>query len=215
MRHVCPGGDGGGGGVVTIVMQEFAYYAPEVMNSPGVTTHKGNVWSFGVVLLELLTGRKNMDERVTRENRDLVGWARPFLKEQGRLFLVIDSKLRGQFPTRGAKLIADVVLACLHPDPARRPTMKMVVEMMKSSMTHRYSRNFTGLDQQQTTDPVNDFSGLELHRLPYTDNGMMMIGRSELVPSPPPLPRWCASENLSRHCHCPHGYATSAPLERI
>jgi serine/threonine protein kinase len=195
-------------------MQEFAYYAPEVMNSAGLTTHKGNVWSFGIVLLELLTGRKNMDERMAKENRDLVRWARPFLKEQGRLFLVMDSKLRGQFPTRGAKLIADVVLACLHPDPARRPTMKMVVEMMKSSMTLPYTTHFTGLDQQQTADPVNVFSGLELHHLPYSDNGTVMIGRSELVPNPP-LPRWCASENLSSHCHCPHGYATSAPLERI
>ncbi|VAH65463.1 unnamed protein product [Triticum turgidum subsp. durum] len=51
----------------------------------GVLTPKSNVWSFGVVLLELITGRKNLDVRSTKEERNIVKWGRPFLTDDSRL----------------------------------------------------------------------------------------------------------------------------------
>jgi len=43
----------------------------------GMLTPKNNVWSFGIFLLELLTGRKNLDSHLPKEERNLVKWSRP------------------------------------------------------------------------------------------------------------------------------------------
>ncbi|KAI5006822.1 hypothetical protein ZWY2020_034654, partial [Hordeum vulgare] len=79
----------------------------------GVLTPKSNVWSFGVVLLELITGRKNLDVRSTKEERNIVKWGRPFLTDDSR-----------RFPTKAARTVADIILKCLQRDPSERPTMR-------------------------------------------------------------------------------------------
>ncbi|MCO5564030.1 hypothetical protein L7F22_017685 [Adiantum nelumboides] len=120
-------------------MRHNAYCAPET-RSRGVLTWKSNVWSLGVVLLELLCGRKNKDERITRdEKHNLVKWARPFLLEEDKLFLIMDPKLQGRFSSKGAKIMANLILQCLQKDPTRRPSMKMALEMIKSAKEPRHT----------------------------------------------------------------------------
>ena len=192
-----------------------------MIGSGGITL-KGNVWSFGVVLLELLTGRKNMDERIGKDERDLVKWSKPFLTEKDRLFLVMDSKLKGQFPSKGAKIVADLVLRCLHPDPSRRPTMKIVVEMIKSSLG---LRNPTCLPPEGTTDSINPSGGIESRHLHHSSTNYHMENTSffkvptkfDIIGSPPLKhlvipPRSCAWEGSSYQYHQDY---VSAPLERL
>lgn len=98
----------------------------------GVLTPKSNVWSFGVVLLELITGRKNLDVRYSKEERNIVKWTRPFLTDDSRLSLIMDPRIKGRFPTKAARIVADIILKCLHKDPSERPTMRAVVESLAS-----------------------------------------------------------------------------------
>ncbi|KAL6616294.1 hypothetical protein ACP70R_038564 [Stipagrostis hirtigluma subsp. patula] len=98
----------------------------------GVLTPKSNVWSFGVVLLELITGRKNLDVRYSNEERNIVKWSRPFLTDDSRLSLIMDSRIKGRFSTKAARVVADIILKCLHNDPSERPTMRNVVESLAS-----------------------------------------------------------------------------------
>ena len=115
-----------------------AYNAPETIVK-GEVTLKSHVWSYGVILLEILSGKQHMDEMVSKdEKQNLLKWAKPFLNDDGRLFLVMDPKLQGKFPSRGARLVADLVLSCLHKDPMKRPKMKEILEMMKSVQEMRY-----------------------------------------------------------------------------
>ncbi|XP_065007068.1 inactive protein kinase SELMODRAFT_444075-like isoform X2 [Musa acuminata AAA Group] len=97
----------------------------------GLFTPKSNVWSFGIVLLELLTGRKNLDNRCPKEERNIVKWSRPFLADDCRLSLIMDPRMKGRFPPKSARTVADVALKCLRKDPSKRPTMRFIVEALK------------------------------------------------------------------------------------
>ncbi|GMI64481.1 hypothetical protein like AT3G08760 [Hibiscus trionum] len=105
----------------------------------GWLTPKNNVWSFGIVLLELLTGRKNLDNRRPREERNLVKWSGPFLADDCRLSLIMDPNLKGRFPMKAARSVTDIAQRCLQKDPSERPTMRSIVENLKVIQDMRYS----------------------------------------------------------------------------
>ncbi|KAL4273308.1 hypothetical protein GQ457_13G027270 [Hibiscus cannabinus] len=105
----------------------------------GWLTPKSNVWSFGIVLLELLTGRKNLDNRLPREERNLVKWSRPFLADDSRLSLIMDPNLKGRFPMKAARSVTDIAQRCLQKDPSERPTMRTIVENLKIIQDMKYS----------------------------------------------------------------------------
>jgi serine/threonine protein kinase len=96
----------------------------------GLLTPKSNVWSFGVVLMELITGRKNLDPNYSKEERNIFSWSRPFLTDDSHLCLIMDSRIKGRFPTKAARIVADIILKCLRKDPSERPTMRDVVEAL-------------------------------------------------------------------------------------
>lgn len=108
----------------------------------GLLTPKSNVWSFGIVLLELLTGRRNLDVCHPKEERNLVKWSRPFLADDCRLSLIIDPRLKGRFPAKAARTVADIALRCLQKDPSERPTMRNIVESLKNIQDMKYSCKF-------------------------------------------------------------------------
>ncbi|XAR55735.1 Non-specific serine/threonine protein kinase [Bertholletia excelsa] len=108
----------------------------------GVLTPKSNVWCFGIVLLELLTGRKNLDSCHPKEERNLVKWSRPFLADDCRLSLIMDPQLKGRFPLKAARTVADIAQRCLQTDPSERPTMRTVLEHLKTIQEIKYSCRF-------------------------------------------------------------------------
>ncbi|KAF8402488.1 hypothetical protein HHK36_010573 [Tetracentron sinense] len=108
----------------------------------GLLTPKSNVWSFGIVLLELLTGRKNVDSRHPKEDRNLVKWSRPFLVDDCLLSLIMDPRLKGRFPAKAVRTAADIALRCLQKDPSERPTMRTIVESLKNIQDMKYSSRF-------------------------------------------------------------------------
>ncbi|KAL9227828.1 hypothetical protein vseg_003474 [Gypsophila vaccaria] len=108
----------------------------------GLLTPKSNVYSFGVILLELLTGRKNMDSERPKEERNLVKWSWSFLADECRLSLIMDPQLKGRFPIKAARTMADIAQRCLQKDPLERPTMRTVMENLKTIPEMIYSCMF-------------------------------------------------------------------------
>uniref|UniRef100_A0A7N1A5G2 Protein kinase domain-containing protein n=1 Tax=Kalanchoe fedtschenkoi TaxID=63787 RepID=A0A7N1A5G2_KALFE len=88
----------------TRVLGTFGYHAPEFALT-GQTTVKSDIYSFGVVMLEILTGRKPVDHTLPRGQQSLVTWAAPKLTED-KVSECIDSKLQGKYPP---KAVAKVV----------------------------------------------------------------------------------------------------------
>ncbi|XP_068480477.1 serine/threonine-protein kinase RIPK-like isoform X1 [Phaseolus vulgaris] len=115
----------------TCIMGTRGYAAPEYIMSGHLST-KSDVYSYGVVLLELLTGRRVVDKCRPNRERSLVEWARPLLRDQRKLHHIIDSRLEGQFPTKGALKVAALTYKCLSHHPYPRPTMGDVVKILES-----------------------------------------------------------------------------------
>lgn len=92
------------------------------------------MYSYGVVLLELLTGKRVVEK--SKSNRDkernLVDWVRPHLRDQRKLPHIIDSRLEGQFPIKGALKVAALTYKCLSHNPTPRPNMSDVVKTLES-----------------------------------------------------------------------------------
>lgn len=89
------------------------------------------MYSFGVVLLEMITGRRSMDKNRPNGEHNLVEWARPYLGERRRFYRLIDPRLEGRFSIRGAQKAAQLATLCLSRDPKARPLMSEVHESLK------------------------------------------------------------------------------------
>lgn len=106
------------------------YVPPEYYQSFRCTT-KGDVYSYGVVLLELLSGKPPTDSTDFGDNNNLVGWAKQHSKL--RIIDVFDPELLREDPGLELELLEHlkIACACLHDPPMRRPTMLTVMAMLK------------------------------------------------------------------------------------
>lgn len=116
--------------VSTQVMGTQGYAAPEYM-ATGRLSARSDVYSYGVVLLELLTGRRAIDKSKVGVEQSLVDWAKPYLGDRRKLFRIMDTKLEGQYPQKAAFTVASLALQCLNPEPRSRPKMSEVLEELE------------------------------------------------------------------------------------
>ncbi|KAJ8647190.1 hypothetical protein MRB53_000213 [Persea americana] len=117
--------------VSTRVVGAYVYTAPEYLTT-GHLYVKSDVYSFGVVLLEMLSGMRALDDKRPYEQQNLVKWAKPYLSDQRKvLSCVMDRRLEGQYPSKGAVQAAQLILRCLRSDPRNRPSMTEVVEALE------------------------------------------------------------------------------------
>ncbi|WOL16509.1 protein kinase APK1A, chloroplastic-like isoform X2 [Canna indica] len=112
--------------VSTRVMGTYGYAAPEYL-ATGHLTAKSDVYGFGVVLLEMLTGRRAIDKNRPTGEHSLVEWAKPYLTSKRRIIGILDSRLGGQYSLAGAQKIAALAGQCLSMDAKCRPTMDQLV----------------------------------------------------------------------------------------
>ncbi|KAI3960824.1 hypothetical protein MKW92_052655 [Papaver armeniacum] len=123
--------------VSTQVMGTQGYAAPEYV-ATGRLSAKSDVYSFGVVMLELISGRT------------LVEWARPYLVDKRKLFRIMDTKLEGQYPQKGALMAATLALQCLNGDAKARPKMSDVLNTLDQIRAPRDTKS----EQQSLPSPV-------------------------------------------------------------
>ncbi|XP_047320148.1 receptor-like protein kinase FERONIA isoform X2 [Impatiens glandulifera] len=116
--------------VSTRVMGTQGYAAPEYV-ATGHLYQKSDVYGFGIVLLEILTGFRALDNRRPQGKKNLVEWARPYLDKKTKIKYVMDSRIEGQYSSKGAMKVSSIALQCLEAEPRRRPSMKEVVEALE------------------------------------------------------------------------------------
>ncbi|XP_057504113.1 probable serine/threonine-protein kinase PBL15 [Actinidia eriantha] len=130
------GPEGSNTHVTTRVMGTYGYAAPEYVSTGHLTT-KSDIYSFGVVLLELLTGRRTMDKTRPKSEQHLVDWAKPYLTSSRRLRCIVDPRLAGQYSVKGAKEMALLALQCVSFNPKNRPRMPAIIETLEALQQQR------------------------------------------------------------------------------
>ncbi|XP_028197532.1 receptor-like serine/threonine-protein kinase ALE2 isoform X8 [Glycine soja] len=116
--------------ISTRVMGTFGYVAPEYAMT-GHLLVKSDVYSYGVVLLELLTGRKPVDMSQAPGQENLVAWARPLLTSKEGCEAMIDQSLGTDVPFDSVAKVAAIASMCVQPEVSNRPFMSEVVQALK------------------------------------------------------------------------------------
>ncbi|OMO59152.1 hypothetical protein COLO4_34298 [Corchorus olitorius] len=116
--------------VTTRVMGTYGYAAPEYV-ATGHLYVKSDVYGFGVVLVEILTGLRALDPNRPSGQHTLVDWIKPYLSDRRKLKNIMDHRLEGRYPSKAAFRIAQLALKCLAPEPKHRPSMKEVVQTLE------------------------------------------------------------------------------------
>lgn len=116
--------------VSTAVMGTYGYAAPDYIET-GHLTAKSDVWSFGVVLYEIVTGRRSMERNRPKTEKKLLEWVKQYPPDSKRFDTIIDPRLQIEYSINGARKIAKLADHCLCKSAKDRPTMSQVVERLK------------------------------------------------------------------------------------
>lgn len=107
----------------------MGYAAPEYVQT-GKLTAKSDVWSFGVVLYELITGRRAVERNLPRSEQKLLEWVRPYISDSKKFHLIIDPRLGEEYCIKSAYKLASLANRCLLKQPKSRPKMSEVVDVL-------------------------------------------------------------------------------------
>lgn len=114
--------------ISTRVAGTIGYLAPEYAMR-GQLTKKADIYSFGVFMLEIVSGRSNKDSSLPGEQQFLLEttWQ---LHEENRLLELVDPRLRGDYSEEEVLRFINVALFCTQAAAHCRPTMTQVVAML-------------------------------------------------------------------------------------
>lgn len=113
----------------TDVAGTFGYLAPEYFMY-GKVNEKIDVYAFGVVLLELLSGRKPISNDYPKGQESLVMWAKPILNG-GKFAQLLDPKLEKKFDNYQMERMVLAATLCIRRSPRARPQMSIILMLLQ------------------------------------------------------------------------------------
>ncbi|KAG6503497.1 hypothetical protein ZIOFF_035812 [Zingiber officinale] len=119
--------------VTTAVVGTAGYAAPEYIRT-GRLTAKSDIWSYGVFLYELITGRRPIDRNRPKSEQKLLEWVKPYLSDTKKFRKIIDPKLEDEYSLKSAAKLSSVANRCLRRQSKSRPKMSEVLMMVQQIM---------------------------------------------------------------------------------
>ncbi|XP_021842504.2 probable receptor-like protein kinase At1g49730 [Spinacia oleracea] len=107
-------------------------------------TEKSDVYSYGVVLLELVTGR-----RAIQDNRNLVEWAQVFLTSETKLSQLVDPTIGEFFDYDQLQTVVTVIKWCTHSEARGRPSIKQVLRLLYESSDPLHSGFIQAMQEEE------------------------------------------------------------------
>ncbi|KAH9735095.1 serine/threonine-protein kinase PCRK1 [Citrus sinensis] len=111
------------------VVGTMGYAAPEYVQT-GRLAARSDVWSYGVFLYELITGRRPIDRNRPRSEQKLLAWVKPYLSDAKQFRQIVDPRLEGKYSLRLVSKLSHVANLCLVKNARTRPKMSEVLEMV-------------------------------------------------------------------------------------
>ncbi|KAL6909394.1 hypothetical protein ACP4OV_001675 [Aristida adscensionis] len=108
------------------------YLDPEYYSTQVLST-RSDVFSFGVVLLEIVTGREPLDVQRPRSEWSLVEWAKPYISEF-KIEEIVDPSLKGQYCSEAMWRVLEVASVCTEPFSTFRPSMEDVLRELEDAL---------------------------------------------------------------------------------
>uniref|UniRef100_A0A7N0TBL1 non-specific serine/threonine protein kinase n=1 Tax=Kalanchoe fedtschenkoi TaxID=63787 RepID=A0A7N0TBL1_KALFE len=131
--------------ITTIVAGTFGYLAPEYMQS-GRATEKTDVYSFGVLVLEVLSGKRPTDASFIEKGVNIVGWLNLLILEN-RQRDIMDSHCEG-VRSESFDALLSVAISCVSSTAEERPTMHRVVQLLESGVMTPCTSDFYDSDTE-------------------------------------------------------------------
>ncbi|XP_029128561.1 BRASSINOSTEROID INSENSITIVE 1-associated receptor kinase 1 isoform X2 [Cajanus cajan] len=143
--------------VTTAVRGTIGHIAPEYL-STGKSSEKTDVYGYGVMLLEIITGQRafNLARLVVDDEIMLLDWVKVVLKDK-KLDALVDADLKGNYDGREVEEVIKVALLCTQNSPLDRPTMSEVVRMLEGEgLAEKWDQCWQKEDMiQQKSKPTN------------------------------------------------------------
>ncbi|KAL1822946.1 hypothetical protein ACET3Z_009724 [Daucus carota] len=136
-----------------VIAGTHGYIAPEYGYTYKVS-EKSDVYSFGVVLMELVSGKRPIEPEYG-DNKDIVSWVCSKLKTKETVLSVVDSRIREAYQEEAIKVLKIAIL-CTARQPALRPTMRTVVQMLEDADPNRLIGIVVRKDGSKKEDPVKN-----------------------------------------------------------
>ncbi|KAF7828719.1 putative serine/threonine-protein kinase [Senna tora] len=137
--------------ITTRVMGTFGYVAPEYA-STGMLNERSDVYSFGILIMEIITGRNPVDYSRPPEEVNLVDWLKKMVSNRNAVG-VLDPKLPEKPTSRALKRALLVALRCTDPNAQKRPKMGHVIHMLEAEDSpHKEDRRA----KREAVDSAND-----------------------------------------------------------
>ncbi|XP_027124697.1 LRR receptor-like serine/threonine-protein kinase FEI 2 [Coffea eugenioides] len=117
--------------VTTVVAGTFGYLAPEYLQS-GRATEKSDIYSFGVLLLELVTGKRPTDPTFVKRGLNVVGWMNTLVKEN-RMEDIVDRRCTNA-DAETVEAVLEIAARCTDANPDDRPSMQQVLQYLEQEV---------------------------------------------------------------------------------
>lgn len=126
-----------GSPIHTRILGTLGYLAPEYVEN-GIVSVRTDVYSFGIVLIQLISGRKVVESNTKDHQQSLRQWAEPII-ERLALHELIDPRLGESYDTCELYHMARAAYLCLKSDPEMRPSMGEVVRLLEADDDHLHN----------------------------------------------------------------------------
>ncbi|KAH0756806.1 hypothetical protein KY290_020299 [Solanum tuberosum] len=164
--------------VTTAVRGTVGHIAPEYL-STGQSSDKTDVFGFGILLLELITGQRALEfGKAANQKGAMLDWVRKIQQEK-KLDMLVDKDMKNEYDTIELEEMVQVALLCTQYHPSHRPKMSEVVRMLEGDgLAEKW-------EASQRAEPItrcsraNEFSSSERYS-DLTDDSSLLVQAMEL-----------------------------------
>ena len=155
--------------LTTRVKGTLGYLAPEYALW-GKVSESCDVYSFGILLLEIISAKKPLEKLPGGVKRDIVQWAKPYVQKHTFEYIA-DPNLKGKYDNEQLRKVVVIAMRCTDGNPENRPSMLQVVEWLKESVGRRTKKvqlvkevDSEEDDGDEDDGDITDYEGAEMEK---------------------------------------------------